>query len=132
MDEQQLVCRFCGKTVKSKSGLTNHEKICSKAPNNQKESNMHMATSSNPYDHDLDERDVRDACDDEPGQERKTKSPKANPFNFMGAFVMMPDYIPMFLDVDFCVALGNHILEHGSPNSAIMAFAHQLNKLDGD
>ena len=80
-----------------------------------------------PLDRDLDERD-------EPvHQERKaSKAPKTNPFNFVGAFVMMPDYIPMFLDIDFCIALGNHILEHGSPNSAIMAFAHQLNKLDGD
>ena len=75
--------------------------------------------------------------DEEPVQERQerkstmAKTSKSNPFQF-GAFLVMADYIPILLDVDFCIALGNHILEHGSPNSAIMAFAHQLNKLDGD
>jgi hypothetical protein len=65
-------------------------------------------------------------------QDRKPfAKPSQNPFQF-GAFLVLADYVPILLDVDFCIALGNHILEHGSSNSAIMAFAHQLNKLDGE
>jgi hypothetical protein len=119
----QLNCQFCGRPAKSKSGLTNHEKTCQKRPAQ--------------IEGDMEEVDRFDDHNEEPVQERQerksvgSKVSKSNPFQF-GAFLVMADYIPILLDVDFCIALGNHILEHGSSNSAIMAFAHQLNKLDGD
>ena len=89
---------------------------------------MNTAIVSNPYDRLPSEPPERIV---ERPRANGTKPVKSNPFQ-IGAFLVMADYIPILLDVDFCVALGNHILEHGSPNSAIMAFAHQLNKLDGD
>ncbi len=119
----QLNCQFCGRLAKSQSGLTNHEKTCKQRP----------AQTGEDMNVEVDRFDDRDEPMPE-RQERKTtgsKPAKSNPFQF-GAFLVMADYIPILLDVDFCIALGNHILEHGSPNSAIMAFAHQLNKLDGD
>ena len=127
-----LACRFCGKPAKSKSGLTNHEKICPKA-NNKVAGATVPASDTNPYDR-VPER-ITDRSQDRP-QERnhngsKPSGPKAGPFQF-GAFLVMADYVPILLDVDFCIALGNHILEHGSPNSAVMAFAHQLKKLDDE
>jgi hypothetical protein len=120
-----LVCRFCGKPAKSKSGLTNHEKVCENRPALVDETDVDMA-EVNPYD----------TISDEPQHRRqhnnngsKPSAPKQNPFQF-GAFLVMADYVPILLDVDFCIALGNHLLEHGCANSAIMAFAHQLNKFD--
>lgn len=132
MDQQstapcQLTCRFCNKLVKSKSGLTNHEKICP----NREEENVSTVTAPNPYDRLPPLPPEPPECTRERPRTSSTKPAKSSPFQ-IGAFLVMADYIPILLDVDFCIALGNHILEHGSPNSAIMAFAHQLNKLDGD
>jgi hypothetical protein len=132
---QQLCCRFCGKPVKSKSGLTLHEKTCPRRTDEPEDDQ-----TQNPYGAD----ELEPELDFEPEPERRSSShdrtverhEKANgktPFSFqIGAFLVMADYIPILLDVDFCIALGHHILEHGSSNKAIMAFAHQLNKLDGE
>ena len=111
-----LTCKFCGRVVKSKSGLTNHEKICPKATSKEGMTMPSTATMSAPA----------------PARpERTERNGSRNPFQF-GAFLVMTDYVPVLLDVNFCIVLGNHILEHGSNNSAIMAFAHQLQKLDED
>lgn len=146
MDE--LVCKFCGKTAKSRSGLTNHEKTCSKnqgaeelgektCSKNQEVEELDMSTAI-PYGKTSSEQaptrtrvaSKMETTQDHTHSNGSSKSPK-NPFQF-GAFLVMADYVPILLDVDFCIALGDHILEHGSPNSAIMAFAHQLNKLDAE
>jgi hypothetical protein len=139
MDEatDQLVCRFCGKPAKSKSGLTNHEKTCKKAPKDQVEADEEVVVNkSNPYERnsraDDDDQD-RDQDRDQECNRRDRSKPKTGQFGIgLGAFFIMADHIPMVLDIDFCSALSAHILEHGSPNSAIMAFAHQLNKATGD
>ena len=117
----QLVCRYCGKQAKSKSGLTNHEKICPQASNSEVTTVVSAAPTQSQANYERPERNH--------GTNGSKPSPKAGPFQF-GAFLVMADYVPILLDVDFCIALGNFILEHGSSNSAIMAFAHQLNKLD--
>jgi hypothetical protein len=116
----QLNCKFCGKAVKSKSGLTNHEKICPEATTTIPEvtTMQSSAVASVPMRQPRPERPERNGA-------------VKNPFQF-GAFLVMADYVPILLDVNFCIALGDHILEHGSNNSAIMAFAHQLKKLDED
>ncbi len=49
-----------------------------------------------------------------------------------GAFYVMMDHVPIFLDLNFCAALADHILTHGSDNRAILAFGHQLQKAAGD
>ncbi|MCK9557982.1 MAG: hypothetical protein M0R50_08090 [Candidatus Cloacimonetes bacterium] len=130
---EQLICQYCGKAAKSKSGLTLHEKTCDKRTCDKKEEAKVNVSTPNPYSPDDREYDERDECDerDERHEKPNGKQAKASPFS-IGAFLVMTDYIPILLDVDFCIALSNYILEHGSPNSAIMAFAHQLNKLDGD
>lgn len=114
-----LTCKYCGKTAKSRSGLTNHEKTCSKRP-----------IVDDPTFPDNDDLNNLEPIQ-ESAQDRKPFKTNSNPFQF-GAFLVMVDYVPILLDVDFCIALGNYILEHGSSNSAIMAFAHHLNKLEGD
>jgi len=138
MDEatDQLVCRFCGKPAKSKSGLTNHEKTCKKAPKDNAEvveeadvNKQNYGRSSRQDDNQDFDRDQD--CDQDSRRDRV--KPKTGQFGIgLGAFFIMADHIPMVLDIDFCSALSAHILEHGSSNSAIMAFAHQLNKATGD
>jgi hypothetical protein len=146
----ELVCKFCGKTAKSRSGLTNHEKTCSKnqgaeeldektcSENQEVIEELDMSTAI-PYGKTSSEQasmrtsrapSKMEATQDHTHSNGSSK-PSKNPFQF-GAFLVMADYVPILLDVDFCIALGDHILEHGSPNSAIMAFAHQLNKLDAE
>ena len=131
---EQLVCRHCGKAAKSKSGLTNHEKTCLKAPKGREEvdDRSPRPDEANLSDQNRYDRDPR-SDDDQDRQERhdRPKASKTGQWQ-VGAFFLMPDHIPMLLDIDFCSALSAHILEHGSPNSAIMAFAHQLNKVAGD
>jgi hypothetical protein len=128
----QLVCRFCGKPAKSRSGLTNHEKTCSKAPKDSKKIDEEVGVKRNPHEWNLGSETPTDT---EPDQEcnlrDRSKQPKTGQFQ-IGAFFILGDHIPMLLDIDFCSALSTHILEHGSPNSAVMAFAHQLNKITGD
>jgi hypothetical protein len=123
----QLACKFCGKPAKSKSGLTNHEKICKLANNSEVSPVVSAApvSSTNPYDRTVERAPERH-------NSNGSKAPSSRPGFQFGAFLVMTDYIPILLDVDFCIALGNFILEHGSANSAIMAFAHQLNKLDDE
>jgi hypothetical protein len=130
MDEatDQLVCRFCGKPAKSRSGLTNHEKTCKKAPKDHEEVNV---SEVNPYDRNPRAEDDGQDRDQECSRRDRSKQPKSGQFQ-IGAFFILGDHIPMLLDIDFCSALSAHILEHGSSNSAIMAFAHQLNKVTGD
>jgi hypothetical protein len=53
---------------------------------------------------------------------KKAKSEK------VGAYVILHNYLRVLLDVVTCAALGDYILCHGSANSAIMAFAHQMCK----
>jgi hypothetical protein len=128
MDQEidHLACRYCGKEAKSKSGLTNHEKTCKKAPKGSGDVNV------SDRDQRPEEEDDDQDFDQDHGQRHdRSKSPKTGQWQ-IGAFFMMPDHIPMLLDIDFCSALSTHILEHGSSNSAIMAFAHQLNKVAGD
>ncbi|MFA5766572.1 MAG: hypothetical protein WC919_01445 [Candidatus Paceibacterota bacterium] len=129
MDEatDRLVCRFCGKPAKSRSGLTNHEKTCKKAPKDHEEVDV---SEVNPYDRNPQSEDN---SQDQECSRRDRPKQKSGQFGIgLGAFFIMADHIPMVLDIDFCSALSAHILEHGSPNSAIMAFAHQLNKATGD
>jgi hypothetical protein len=134
--ENVLACRFCGKPAKSKSGNTLHEKTCPKAANNCEDVSVSTSTAANPYQDRIPESRRQgafgqDASDrPERSHDRSGGGMKA-PFQF-GAFFIMADHVPILLDIDFCIALGNQILEHGSPNSAIMAFAHQLKKLDDD
>jgi len=137
MDEamDQLVCRFCGKPAKSKSGLTNHEKTCKKAPKDCVEVDEEDDVNKpNPYERNARQGDEdRDQDHDQEFNRRDRSKPKNGQFSIgLGAFFILADHIPMILDIDFCSALSAHILEHGSPNSAIMAFAHQLNKATGD
>jgi hypothetical protein len=129
------ICRFCNKVAKSKSGLTLHEKTCSQSSSNLegKETDMvQSAVCTTPKPSGAPTPAPTPAAY---RQERSGNSGNGvitkNPFQF-GAFLVMADYVPILLDVNFCIALGSHILEHGSSNSAIMAFAHQLQKLDED
>lgn len=48
----------------------------------------------------------------------------------IGAFHVFTDHVMCFLDVTFALTLADLILEAGSDNKAILAFAHQLKKLD--
>ena len=137
-----LSCRHCGKPVKSKSGLTLHEKTCEKAGSAQATAGQPELEADfdepNPYDQSTvqrvpEQRNQRPERPEQRSEQRPAKPVKGNQFQLgIGAFLVMTDYVPIILDIDFCIALGNHILEHGSPNSAIMAFAHQLKKLDGE
>jgi hypothetical protein len=129
---EQLVCQYCGKQAKSKSGLTLHEKTCDKKTTNVEETKVNTSITNSDDDIEDEEEYAREYKQQYNDREKSNdKQAKMNPFQF-GAFFIMADHVPILLDVDFCIALGNYILEHGSPNSAIMAFAHQLNKLDGD
>jgi hypothetical protein len=113
--------------------LTLHEKSCPDRTGEPEDNR-----TPNPYC--VDEPELETDFEPEPERrshdrtvERHEKTNGKTPFSFsIGAFLVMADYIPILLDVDFCIALGHHILEHGSSNKAIMAFAHQLNKLDGE
>ena len=125
----QLTCKYCNKPVKSKSGLTNHEKICPSREGADMSVTSSQTVDTRPTSYYPDPMERTDRA-----PERKNNGPKPskpNPFQF-GAFLVMADYVPILLDVDFCIALGDHILTNGSPNSAIMAFAHQLKKLDAE
>ena len=144
-----LACAFCGKETKSKSGLTNHEKICAKNPALVKSTQpapapTPVASVSAPVPAStyttarvpqINHRDrmPSDRTTERTGERTNGQKPQTNgqksPFE-IGAFFMMPDYIPVILDINFCIALGNHILEHGSTNKAILAFGHQCRKLD--
>ena len=63
--------------------------------------------------------------------ERPQKPENGQPFSIADrAFIMFPDHICMMLDLNFCIALADFILEKGSPNKAITAFGHQLKRLD--
>jgi hypothetical protein len=54
---------------------------------------------------------------------------KAKPEEFeTGAYMVMCNYLVVMFDIVTCVTLGDYILRHGSNNSAIMAFAHQMCK----
>lgn len=138
-----LACAFCGKETKSKSGLTNHEKICAKNPALAKTAPQPTAPAPTPapasthtaarvpqasHRDRMPERATERTGERTNGQKPQTNGQKS-PFE-VGAFFMMPDYIPVILDINFCIALGNHILEHGSTNKAILAFGHQCRKLD--
>lgn len=118
--------------MKSKSGLTNHEKICSERGETMSAQQPTYANAQD-VDQDLRSNDRLDRDDhrDHSVDRRSNGKPKQGPFQF-GAFFIMSDHIPILLDIDFCLALSAHILENGSSNSAIMAFAHQLSKLDGE
>lgn len=48
------------------------------------------------------------------------------------AFFVVDDHYLVALDPDFCVTLADHILEHGSDNAALLAFAHRLQKLSDE
>ena len=135
-----LTCAHCGKQTKSKSGLTNHEKICTKNPSvaktPQPPTPAPAPMPAQTYPARVPQTNHRDRMPDRTertGERTNGQKPQANgqksPFE-IGAFFMMPDYIPVILDINFCIALGNHILEHGSTNKAILAFGHQCRKLD--
>ena len=57
-------------------------------------------------------------------KEKGDSKPKSS-FN-PGAFLILGDHIPVLIDTDLAFEVGKHILEHGSDNSAVMAFGHQL------
>jgi hypothetical protein len=60
-------------------------------------------------------------------EEEMAKKAKSEKFE-AGAYMVFCDYLVLLLDVITCTALGDYILRHGSDNSAIIAFAHQLRK----
>ena len=63
--------------------------------------------------------------------ERQPRPDNGTPFQMDNqAFIMFPDHVAMMLDINFCIALADHILENGSPNKAITAFGHRLRRLD--
>ena len=101
---ENLSCQWCGTPMKSASGRTLHEKSCGKKPNEE--------------DYVLSDHDE---IHDEPRRKpRNTKGPD------FGAFFIFGDHLPMVIDLDLAAEIGRHILKHGSQNSAVMAFGHQL------
>ncbi len=150
MEGKELRCQYCGKTATSQSGLTLHMKVCKMAPANaptesQPSPQSNYITPDDSAECDVDPRDV-DPRDIDPRfakqpevPMRRPQQPKEEraPFNIgpknggnIGAFQIISDHILVFLDVNFAVALAEQILANGSDNRAIMAFAHQLKKLD--
>jgi len=73
-------------------------------------------------------------CDDNnrvDGYRQKRNKPPVNARTH-GAFNIDIDRIHMDVDINFAIALSEFILNAGCDNKAIMAFAHNLNKLDAE
>lgn len=49
--------------------------------------------------------------------------------NDIGAFLIAQEHVCVLLDLNFCAALGQFILDQDSDNKAILAFGHRLAKL---
>ena len=122
---EEMRCPYCNKFCNSKSGLTNHMKSC------------HVVAEPGVIDpRDINPYDTEEPMVVRPEQKpsRTTPTPKSaagNPFNF-GAFAILADHLPLFLDLNFAAALSEHILKHGSENKAVLAFGHQLAKVAGE
>jgi len=120
----ELVCDKCGKECKTNFGLTNHMKACK---GNGKTSDPVVADSGTvSLDRDAD-TDPRYA---KPQPTKQKPIPGGEPFS-IGAFYILADHMPLLLDINFADALGDHILNNGSSNRAILAFGHQLKKAAG-
>lgn len=143
-----FTCPYCNKPCVQNYGLRNHLNNCKMAPvgadldgayneavhttptvkiitkpNTQNTQNRNMFNRNenmSRYDEEIDERDDRD----------DRRPPKIPNFD-VGAFLVL-DKVPILLDINFAVALGDMILEAGSENKAIIAFAHKLSNLVGD
>lgn len=95
------ICPGCGKECRAEFGLTNHMNRCSKL--SQSKSKLHT-----PKDTDMAHK-------------------KASKFN---AFVIDPEKVAILLDFNFAEVLSEFILTTGCDNKAIMAFGHQLSRID--
>lgn len=157
-----LHCPYCKKECSSKSGLTLHMKTCNHKPREENKvtdidphisieefeiddssenfgnmQNYNQTTPRQFVPNKITPKPIESHRPYDPPKKPKTtpkqppKQNKHNPFN-MGAFMLFTNHIPMMLDIEFAITLSDFILEHGSNNSALMAFAHQLNSLSGD
>jgi hypothetical protein len=143
-----LVCPHCRHKCNSKSGLTNHIKSCKeKSRDEHKTTDIDRAVSVEEFEIPEMPENIGNVKQDvnrgwkphatksgPPTKVDKPKIPaKQSTFN-IGAFMMFADHVPMMLDINFAITLGEFILEHGDANSnrAILAFGHQLRNLDGD
>jgi hypothetical protein len=138
----EYVCPFCDKTTAKKFGLRNHLKGCKKIPVGANVDNAYDKAVKYTDDNIIDENGI-DEYDYESGMDmedtdrdrniqRNTQRDKQTSglSGLIGAFTVMSDHIPILIDINFAIALGDHILENGSDNKAILAFGHQLKKLD--
>lgn len=153
-------CPFCDKPCAKKFGLRNHLKSCKKKPADARvheayDEAVRLAEKMDVDEYEeeeevivdiiIDDEEEDDIDTDYPSHSKGTNmstdrnpisadrasSSRQGPFD-IGAFLVMTDHIPLLIDVNFAIALGEHILDTGSDNKAIMAFAHKLKKLADD
>ena len=131
MTAESLLCDHCGHKCSSSSGLTLHRKTCKKVKANsvihdqQSNGHQHEAGQWGSHQHD---------------HQPKTRHAETNGFTQnaprqaldLGAFFMATDHIFTLLHIDLAIALGRHILQHGSDNRAVMAFGHKCLTLDDE
>lgn len=151
-------CPFCDKSCAKKFGLRNHLKSCKKKPEDTDTDKAYdeavrlaERVDVDEYEEEVDDEEIDPRLDDKeddidmdyPSHSKgpsmstdrnhtstdRANSSRQSPFD-VGAFLVMTDHIPLLIDINFAIALGEHILDTGSDNKAIMAFAHQLKKLD--
>ena len=159
ISDPTLQCPHCRRSdFGTKSGLTLHIKVCKKADEAQVVPvQPQLAARSVPptqsygrpngsanHDHSpKHDQDPRSFDGYKPNHDRDVDprvkpvaakdDDKRTPFSMNDkAFIMYPDHVAMMLDINFCIALADHILKNGSENKAITAFGHQLRRLDGD
>lgn len=129
-----LHCPKCNKAMSSKSGLTLHLKKCQTATPSGGLSMPasvrpeHKVTDINPHTNEFDGPDDNFTLGPRNDTPRRQKSDNDKGV-FGGAFVVIPQ-VPVYLDIGFALFLGDYILEHGSENKALLAFAHQLRNLE--
>lgn len=151
--EDNLDCPFCGKSCNSPSGLTLHKKSCAKKhavrPEN-KETDIDPRISDEEFEMEQPSAVYDDPRpgDQEPRKWKKSQKPqqhvdqavvdavvdriKGQPFFGFGAFAIMSEHIPVFLDINFAMAVGEELIKARPKNPAVLAFAHQLKNLVGE
>lgn len=121
-----MECVFCHRTFNKKFGLRNHLRSCPEAPKSADLDQAYHAGLRNGKE----KKEVIPRTVNTTREEPRPRKNQSELAEILGAFTVLADHIPLLLDINFAITLADHILEHGSDNRAIMAFAHQLKRLD--